>query len=85
MVRYVDDGLFRIDSNPMENTIRQIALGRKNYLFTGSHDAAQHAAIIYSLLASCKMNDIEAFKWLKETLGKILDYPANQLYRFLPG
>ncbi|MCP4141674.1 MAG: IS66 family transposase, partial [Chloroflexi bacterium] len=66
MVRYIDDGRFQNDNNPIENTIRPIALGRKNYLFAGSHDADQHAAIIYSLLASSKMNDIEPFKWLKE-------------------
>ncbi|MCP4143612.1 MAG: IS66 family transposase, partial [Chloroflexi bacterium] len=76
---------FRIDNDPIENTIRSIALGRKNYLFAGSRLAAQHAAIIYSLLASCKMNDIEPFKWLKETLSKIPDYFANQLHRLLPG
>ncbi|MCP4138854.1 MAG: IS66 family transposase [Chloroflexi bacterium] len=85
LVRYIDDGRFRIDNNPIENTIRPIALGRKNYLFAGSLDGAQHAAIIYSLLASCKMNDIEPFKWLKETRSKIPDYPPNQLYRLLPG
>ncbi len=85
LVRYIGDGRFRIDNNPIENTIRPVALGRKNYLFAGSHDAAQHAAIIYSLLASCKMNDIEPFMWLKETLAKIPDYPANQLHRLLSG
>ncbi len=62
LVRNIDDGHFRIDNNPIENTIRRIALGRKNYLFAGSHDAAQHVAVIYSLQASCKMNDIEPFK-----------------------
>ncbi|MCP4143642.1 MAG: IS66 family transposase, partial [Chloroflexi bacterium] len=84
LVRYIDDGRFRIDNNPIENTIRPIAFGRKNYLLAGSHDAAQHAAIIYSLQALSKMNDIEPFKWLKETLSKIPDYSANWLYRLLP-
>ncbi|MCP4141336.1 MAG: IS66 family transposase, partial [Chloroflexi bacterium] len=85
LVRYIDDGRFRIDNNPIENTIRPIALGRKNYLFARSHDPAQHAAIIYSLLASCKMNNIESHKWLKKNLSKIPDYSENQLYRLLLG
>ncbi|MCP4140340.1 MAG: IS66 family transposase, partial [Chloroflexi bacterium] len=85
LVRYIDDCRFQIDNNPIENTIRPIALGRKNYLFARSHDAAQHAAIIYLLMASCKMNDIEPLKRLKETLSKMPDYPANQLHRLLPG
>ncbi|MCP4143175.1 MAG: IS66 family transposase, partial [Chloroflexi bacterium] len=71
LVGYIDDGRFQIHNNPIENTIRSIALGRKNYLFAGSHDATQRAAVIYSRLASCKMNDLDPFKWLKETLSKI--------------
>ncbi len=54
--RYVEDGHFRIDNNLIENSIRPVALGRKNYLFAGSHHGAQQAAIVYSLLATCKIN-----------------------------
>ena len=64
--------------------IRPVALGRKNYLFAGSHQAAQHAAIIYSLLATCRINDVEPFQWLKNTLEVIPDYPANLLKELLP-
>jgi transposase len=49
---YLQDGMLEIDTNIIENSIRPIALGRNNYLFAGSHDAAQNAAIIYSLLAT---------------------------------
>jgi transposase len=52
--RYIEDGKYEIDNNWVENSIRPVALGRKNYLFAGSHDAAQRAAMIYSLLATCK-------------------------------
>lgn len=83
--RYVDDGRFQIDNNLIENSIRPVALGRKNYLFAGSHDAAKNAAMIYSLLSTCKLNDVEPFEWLKETISKIPDYPANQLHKILPG
>lgn len=81
---YVNDGRFLIDNNLIENSIRPVALGRKNYLFAGSHDAAQHAAMIYSFFATCKINNIEPYAWLKNTLTIIPDYPANQLHNILP-
>jgi transposase len=83
--RYVDDGRFNIDNNLIENSIRPVALGRKNYLFAGSHEGAKNAAVIYSLLATCKLNNIEPFEWLKEALETIPDYPANQLHKLIPG
>lgn len=83
--RYIEDGRFLIDNNLIENSIRPVALGRKNYLFAGSHEAAQQAAIIYSLLATCKINNIEPFAWLRQTLSIIPDYPANKLHTLLPG
>ena len=82
--RYVEQGRFCIDNNLIENSIRPVALGRKNYLFAGSHQAAQQAAIMYSLLATCKINDVEPFHWLKHTLEVIPDYPVNQLDKLLP-
>jgi transposase len=85
LVRYIDQGRFNIDNNPIENSIRPVALGRKNYMFAGSHDAAKQAAILYSLLATCKINNVEPFEWLSKTLSVISDHPANQLYKLLPG
>ena len=81
---YVEDGRFQIDNNLIENAIRPVALGRKNYLFAGSHDAAQNAAMLYSILASCKINDINPFDYLKNTLEKISDYPAKKIDDLLP-
>lgn len=83
--RYVEDGRFQIDNNQIENTIRPVALGRKNYLFAGSHQGARNAAVIYSLLATCKLRGVEPFEWLTKTLTVIPDYPANQLHNLLPG
>ncbi len=82
--RYTEDGRFQIDNNLIENSIRPVALGRKNYLFAGSHEAAQQAAMLYSLLATCKINNIEPFAWLKHVLTVIPDYPANRLHELLP-
>jgi transposase len=83
--RYVEDGRFQIDNNLIENCIRPVALGRKNYLFAGSHKGAKNAAVIYSLLATCKLRGIEPFAWLTKMLTVIPDYPANQLQKLLPG
>lgn len=85
LVRYVEDGRFQIDNNLIENSIRPVALGRKNYLFAGSHEAAHQAAMIYSLMATCKINNVEPFEWLKNVLTILPDYPANQLHKLLPG
>jgi len=82
--RYTQDGRLQIDNNLIENGMRAIALGRKNYLFAGSHEAAQNAAVIYSLLATCKMRDVEPYAWLKYALERIPDCPASQLEKLLP-
>ena len=82
--RYTEDGRFQIDNNLIENSIRPVALGRKNYLFAGSHDAAQQAAMMYSLVATCKINAIEPYNWLKNTISLISDYPAKNLQKLLP-
>lgn len=85
LIRYTDDGRFHIDNNLIENSIRPVALGRKNYLFAGSHEAAQQAAIAYSILGTCKINGSEPFAYLSQVLSKIPDYPFNQLHTLLPG
>jgi len=82
--RYLDDGRYEIDNNWVENSIRPVTLGRKNYLFAGSHDAAQRAAMIYSLLATCKKNNVEPSVWLTDVLTKIQDYHINKIEELLP-
>lgn len=81
---YLHDGDFQIDNNLIENTIRPIALGRKNYLFAGSHEGAERAAMFYSFLACCKLNDINPQKWLNYILAHIADYKVNKLHELLP-
>lgn len=82
--RYLEDGKYEIDNNWVENSIRPVALGRKNYLFAGSHDAAQRAAMIYSFLGSCKKNGIEPSEWLTDVLSRIQDHPVNKIDQLLP-
>jgi transposase len=84
LIRYVDDGRVEIDNNLIENSIRPIALGRKNYLFAGSHEAAQRAAMIYSFMGTCKKNGIEPLEWLTDVLSRINECKINQLAHLLP-
>ena len=65
---YLYDGNLCIDNNLVENAIRPVALGRKNYLFAGTHEAAQRAAMIYSFFAICKKHEVNPFQWLKYAL-----------------
>lgn len=82
--RYVEDGRYEIDNNLIENSIRPVALGRKNYLFAGSHEAAQRAAMIYSFLGSCKLNEVNPTEWLNDVLTRLPDHKANRLDELLP-
>jgi transposase len=84
LTRYVDNGQVEIDNNLIENSIRPVALGRKNYMFAGSHEAAQQAAMIYSFLGTCKINNVEPYNWLKETLTRIPDQSIQKLDELLP-
>ncbi len=81
---YTENGMLNIDNNPVENSIRPVALGRKNYLFCGSHEAAQRSAMLYSLLGTCKMHGIEPYTWFKNMLEKIATHPINRIQELLP-
>jgi len=81
---YLKDGRLEIDNNLVENQIRPVALGRKNYLFAGSHDGARRAAMIYSLVGTAKQHQVEPFAWLKDVLSRISDHPHHQLEKLLP-
>jgi transposase len=81
---YVTDGKLNIDNNPVENCIRPVAVGRKNYLFAGSHEAAQRSAMLYSLMATCKLHDINPFTWLKNVLEIIPTRSINKIHELLP-
>ncbi len=85
LTRYTEDGCWEIDNNPVENSIRPVALGRKNYLFAGSHEGAKRAAMMYSFLGTCKINDVEPYSWLKDVLTRIQDHSIQKLEELLPG
>jgi hypothetical protein len=83
LARVADDD-YPIDNNPIENAIRPIALGRKNWLFTGSATAGQRAASIMSLVATAKANGIEPYAWLTETLTQLPTTKNRDIDSLLP-
>jgi len=84
LIRYIDSGTYPIDNNAVENTIRPIAIGKKNWLFTGSERAGRRAAAIQSLVATAKLNGLDPMRWLTETLEKLPTCPNSQIDSLLP-
>lgn len=81
---YINDGRYEIDNNNIENAIRPLAIGRKNYLFAGSHESAQNIAMFYSFFATCKTLNINPYHWLTDVIDRIPEYKANKLAELLP-
>ena len=81
---YATDGKLAIDNNPVERSIRAVAVGRKNHLFCGSHDAAQRSALLYSVTGTCKLHQINPFIYLKDVLTRIAMHPVNKISELLP-
>ena len=82
--QYIYDGRYEIDNNNIENAIRPLAIGRKNYLFAGSHDAAQNHAMFYTFFANCKTHNVKPYEWLIDVLDRIAEHKANKLEELLP-
>ena len=84
LVVYVQDGRLQPDNNLIENAVRPLALGRRNFLFAGSHEGARRMAMIYSFMGSCKKNNINPQDWLTDVLIRIPSHHANKLDELLP-
>jgi transposase len=85
LTRFLEDGRLPLDNGEVERAIRPVAIGRKNYLFAGSRRGARNAAGIYSLIASCALNDIPPDLYLRDVLDKIVNHwPASKLDELLP-
>ena len=82
---FLEDGQLEIDNNLVENSIRPLALGRKNYLFAGSHPAAQRIAMMYSFFGTCQRHQVNPYEWLKATLERLPEHPINKIEELLPG
>ena len=82
--RFLDDGRICISNNAAERALRGIALGRKSWLFCGSDRGGQRAAVMYSLIVTAKMNDVDPQAWLADVLARIAAHPAQRLDDLLP-
>lgn len=84
LIRYIDHPQLEIDNNLVENAIRPSVIGRKNYLFAGSHDGARRSAMMYSFFGSCKINNLNPQQWLADVLIRIADTKMSELPSLLP-
>jgi len=82
--RFLDDGRICLTNNAAERALRGVALGRKAWLFCGSDRGGQRAAILYSLIVTAKLNDVDPQAWLADVLARIAAHPAQQLDELLP-
>ena len=82
--RFLDDGRVCLTNNAAERALRGIALGRRAWLFAGSDRGGQRAAMMYSLIVTAKMNDIDPQAWLADVLGRIAEHSARKLDELLP-
>jgi transposase len=84
LTRYVEDGDLAIDNNASERALRRIAVGRKNWLFCGSDEGGRRAAILYSLVATCKEHRIDPWAYLRDVLARIPTHPDRRRAELLP-
>ena len=85
---YAADPRIQIDNNVLENRFRGISLGRKNWLFAGNHQSAERSGIIYSILESCVLNNVEPFAYIQDVLTRLPDLmfaPPEKIDELLPG
>lgn len=82
--RFLRDGRICLSNNAAERAIRGVAVGRKNWIFAGSDSGGRRAAAIYTLIETCKLNDVDARAWLADVLARINDHPMHRLDDLLP-
>ncbi len=82
--RFLDDGRICMSNNAAERAVRGIAVGRKNWTFCGSDSGGRRAAAMYTLIETCKLNDVDPRAWLADVLARIADHPAKRITDLLP-
>ena len=84
LLEFLRDGRVAIDNNVCERAIRPIALGRRNWLFSGSVDGAEGAAIMYTLVESAKASGVDPLAYLEAVIGRLATWPSNQIEQLTP-
>lgn len=82
--RFLNDGRICMSNNAAERAVRGVAVGRRNWTFCGSDSGGHRAAAIYTLIETCKLNDVDAERWLADVLARIADHPAKRISELLP-
>lgn len=82
--RHIDDGRLEMSNNTAERAIRPLAPGRKNYLFAGSDEGGRRAAVMYTLIETARLNDLDPEAWLADVIDRIADHPINHVDELLP-
>jgi transposase len=83
-VRFLDDGRICLTNNAAERALRGIAVGRRNWTFAGSDAGGRRAAAMYTLIETCKLNDVDPRAWLADVLARLPNHPASRLGELLP-
>jgi hypothetical protein len=84
LMRFVDDGRLAIDNNKAERGMRDIAVGRKNWLFTGSPGGGERAALLDSIVNTCKLQKLDPFEYLRDVIERISTHPASRVAELTP-
>ena len=82
--RFLDDGRICLTNNASERALRPLCLGRKSWLFCGSDRGGARAAVMYTLIGTAKLNDVDPQAWLADVLDRIADMPQTRLPELLP-
>jgi transposase-like protein len=82
--RFLGDGRVCLSNNAAERALRGVAMGRKSWLFCGSDRGGQRAAVMYSLIVTAKLNDVDPQAWLADVLARIAEHPSQRLDDLLP-
>ena len=84
LTRFIDDARLKLDNNAAERQLRRVAVGRKNWLFAGSEEGAERGCVLYSLIASCKLHDVNPFDYLRDVLVRVGNHPARDVLALSP-
>ena len=82
--RFLDDGRVCLSNNAAERALRCVAVGRRNWTFAGSDQGGRRAAAIYSLVQTCRLNDVDPQAWLTDVLARLPDHPAKRVSELTP-
>ena len=82
--RFLDDGRICLSNNAAERAVRCVAVGRRNWTFAGSDAGGHRAAAAYTLIETCKLNDVDPQAWLADVLARLPDHPASRIAELLP-